>query len=121
MYVQNTESAAEKWCKENKVDVPTLTSIDEMIGYVKGESRCRVERSFDSLPQDFRNLLLAIAKLDTSDLTSIHNTGFKLRHYTKDGQLKIARAFRKVRLLSSQFPQNIREWEFTQIDKTLEG
>ena len=117
MYVQNTESAAEKWCKENKVDVPTLTSIDEMIGYVKGESRCRVERSFDSLPQDFRNLLLAIAKVDTSDLTSIHNTGFKLRHYTKDGQLKIARAFRKVRLLSKMFPEGVTEREFTLIER----
>ncbi|OOF51937.1 hypothetical protein BKK54_00940 [Rodentibacter genomosp. 1] len=117
MYVLETESAAEKFCREHQVAVPQLTSIDESLHYLKGESRYRVERSFDRLQQGFREFLLTIAEVDLSDLKSRHYSGYKLHHYTQQGQLKIARAFRKVRLLSKAFPQSITEREFLRIDR----
>ncbi|OOF45992.1 MULTISPECIES: hypothetical protein [Rodentibacter] len=117
MYVLETESAAEKFCKEHQVAVPQISSIDDSLHYLNGESRFRVERSFDRLQQGFREFLLTIAEVDLSDLKSRHHTGFKLHHYTEQGQRKIARAFRKVRLLSQAFPESITEREFLQIDR----
>lgn len=117
MYVQETESAAQKWCQANRAEVPQLGSVDDMVSYVTGESHYRVERSFDRLPQGVRELLLTIANVDFSDLKTSHCTGAKLKHYTQEGQLKIARAFRKVRSLSAMFPQGITEREFLQIDR----
>lgn len=117
MYVSEHESAAEKYCREHQVNVPTIASIDELVHYLTGESRYRVERSFDRLQQGFRELLLTIADVDLSDLKSSHHTGMKLHHYTAQGQKKIAKAFRKVRLLSKAFPEGITESEFSRIDR----
>lgn len=116
MYVLETESAADKFCKEHQIAVPHISSFDDSLHYL-GESRFRVERSFDHLQKGFRELLLTIAEVDLSDLKSRHYTGFKLHHYTEQGQRKIARAFRKVRLLSQAFPESITEREFLQIDR----
>lgn len=118
MYVLDGESAAEKWCQANQVTTPKLASLDDVVGFVNGESRYRVERSFDRLPQGFREFLLNdIAKVDMGDLKSIHCSGTKLHHYTEQGQRKIARAFRKVRLLSKMFPEGVTEREFTLIER----
>lgn len=116
MYVLETESAAEKFCKEHQVAVPKISSIDDSLHYL-GESRFRVERSFDRLEQGFKTLLLTIADVTLRDLKSAHFSGLKLHHYTEQGQRKIARAFRKVRLLSKAFPESITESEFLQIDR----
>ncbi|BFU60737.1 MULTISPECIES: hypothetical protein [Rodentibacter] len=116
MYVLENESAAEKFCRERQIDVPNITNFDDSLCYLKEESRFRVERSFDRLPQGLREFLLKVANVDLSDIKSRHCTGFKLHHYNNQGQRKIALAFRKVRLLSNAFPESITEREFSQID-----
>lgn len=95
---------------------PNIQSWSDILHFI-GASRYRVERAFDRLSPDFRDLLLAIGGLEKADLTAGHLSGARLHHYTQAGQLKIARALRKVRLLSNAFPQGIREGEFTQIDR----
>ncbi|BBF10815.1 TPA: hypothetical protein ACUM35_001528 [Haemophilus influenzae] len=113
-----TESAAEKWCRVNQVKVPEIRSFDDAL-HSLSKSQFRVEREFDGLQQGFREMLLELADLDFSDLRAGHLTGTKLHHYTEQGQRKIARALRKVRLLSGMFSQGVTEREFTQIDKTM--
>ena len=72
-----------------------------------------------NLSQGEREILLAMAELDINDLVSTTFSGEKLHHYTENGQRKIAKAFRKVRLISGMFPKGITEREFTLIDKEL--
>ena len=115
MYVSATESVAEQYCKANQIDVPNVKNWDDGQHFL-GNSKFRVERAFDNCPKWLKTELLALARVDIADLVNGHHSGLKLHHYTEEGQTKIARAFRKVRLLSSLFPQNIREREFTQID-----
>ena len=102
MYVSGKESAAAKFCKENQIAVEPVQSWGD----------CR-------LSQGEREILLAMAELDINDLVSTTFSGEKLHHYTENGQRKIAKAFRKVRLISGMFPKGITEREFTLIDKAL--
>ena len=114
-FEDETESAAEKWCRVNQVKVPEIRSFDDVL-HLLSKSQFRVEREFDGLQQGFREMLLELADLDFSDLRAGYLTDTKLHHYTEQGQRKIARALRKVRLLSGMFSQGVTEREFTQID-----
>ena len=71
--------------------------------HVIGKSRYRVEYAFSNLSQGEREILLAMAELDINDLVSTTFSGEKLHHYTENGQRKIAKAFRKVRLIRECF------------------
>ena len=112
MYVSGKESAAAKFCKENQIAVEQVKSWGDC-RHVIGKSRYRVEYAFSNLSQGEREILLAM------DLVSTTFSGEKLHHYTENGQRKIAKAFRKVRLISGMFPKGITEREFTLIDKAL--
>ena len=118
MYVSGKESAAAKFCKENQIAVEQVQSWGDC-HHVIGKSRYRVEYAFSNLSQGEREILLAMAELDINDLVSTTFSGEKLHHYTENGQRKIAKAFRKVRLISGMFPKGITEREFTLIDKAL--
>lgn len=118
MYVSSQESAAEKYCKENQIAVEQVRSWGDC-RHVIGKSRFRVEYAFNHLSKGKKGILLAMAELDINDLVSTTFSGEKLHHYTENGQRKIAKAFRKVRLISGMFPKGITEREFTLIDKAL--
>lgn len=118
MYVSSQESAAEKYCKENQIAVEQVRSWGDC-RHVIGKSRFRVEYAFNHLSKGKKGILLAMAELDINDLVSATFSGEKLHHYTENGQRKIAKAFRKVRLISGMFPNGITEREFTLIDKAL--
>ena len=118
MYVSSQESAAEKYCKENQIAVEPVRSWGDC-RHVIGKSRYRVEYAFNNLSQGERDILLAMAKLDISDLVSSTFSGEKLHHFTETGARKIGKAFRKVRLISGMFPKGITEREFTLIDNAL--
>ena len=118
MYVSSQESAAEKFCKANQIAVEPVRSWGDC-RHVIGKSRFRVEYAFNNLSKGERNILLAMAELDINDLTSRTLSGEKLHHFTENGQRKIAKAFRQVRLISGMFPKGITEREFTLIDKAL--
>ena len=118
MYVSSQESAAEKYCKENQIAVEQVRSWGDC-RHVIGKSRFRVEYAFNNLSKGEKEILLAMAELDINDLVSTTFNGEKLHHYTENGQRKIAKAFRKVRLISGMFPKGITEREFTLIDKEL--
>lgn len=118
MYVSGNESAAEKFCKENQITVEPVQSWGDC-RHVIGKSRYRVEYAFNNLTKYDRGNLLEMAELDISDLVSSTFSGEKLYHFTENGQRKIGRAFRKVRLISGMFPKGITEREFTLIDKAL--
>ena len=66
-----TESAAEKWCRVNQVNVPEIRSFDDVL-HSLSKSQFRVEREFDGLQQGFREMLLELADLDFSDLRAGH-------------------------------------------------
>ena len=119
MYVAGKESAAEKFCKENQIEVEPVKSWGDC-RHVIGKSRYRVEYAFNNLTKYNRRNLLEMAELDISDLVSTTFSGEKLHHFTENGKRKIGKAFRfKVRELSKQFPEGITEREFTLIDKAL--
>lgn len=118
MYVSGNESAAEKFCKENQITVEPVQSWGDC-RHVIGKSRYRVEYAFNNLTKYDRGNLLEMAELDISDLVRSTFSGEKLHHFTENGQRKIAKAFRKVRLISEMFPKGITEREFTLIDKAL--
>ena len=113
-----TESAAEKWCRVNQVKVPEIRSFDDAL-HSLSKSQFRVDLGGRRIHKKKREMLLELADLDFSDLRAGHLTGTKLHHYTEQGQRKIARALRKVRLLSGMFSQGVTEREFTQIDQTM--
>lgn len=113
-----TESAAEKWCRVNQVKVPEIRSFDDVL-HSLSKSQFRVEREFDGFTTRLSRNAVGISRFRFSDLRAGHLTGTKLHHYTEQGQRKIARALRKVRLLSGMFSQGVTEREFTQIDKTM--
>ena len=119
MYVSGKESAAEKFCKENQIEVEPVKSWGDC-RHVIGKSRYRVEYAFNNLTKYNRRNLLEMAELDISDLVSTTFSGEKLHHFTENGKRKIGKAFRfKVRELSKQFPEGITEREFTLNDKAL--
>ena len=119
MYVSGKESAAEKFCKENQIEVEPVKSWGDC-RHVIGKSRYRVEYAFNNLTKYNRRNLLEMAELDISDLVSTTFSGEKLHHFTENGKRKIGKAFRfKVRELSKQFPEGITESEFTLLDKAL--
>ncbi|WP_241013552.1 hypothetical protein [Aggregatibacter actinomycetemcomitans] len=115
MYVSATESVAEQYCKVHQIDVPIVKNWDGGQHFL-GNSKFRVKRAFDNCPEWLKTELLALARVESANLVKAHHSGLKLHHYTEAGQAKIARAFRKVRLLSGLFSQNITERELSQID-----
>ena len=88
------------------------------VGAIAATLSAKVAIAWNTLSGE-REILLAMAELDINDLVSTTFSGEKLHHYTENGQRKIAKAFRKVRLISGMFPKGITEREFTLIDKAL--
>lgn len=106
MYVSGKESAAAKFCKENQIAVEQVKSWGDC-RHVIGKSRYRVEYAFSNLSQGEREILLAMAELDINDLVSTTFSGENYTTTPKTDNAKIAKAFRKVRLISGMFPKGI--------------
>ena len=82
-------------------------------------SRHAVERDFDSLDLELKQIIIALADIDQEDLAEQYTKGYKLRQYNTKGQLKIADAVHKVRRISNHFSHGIRKSDFMKIDRGL--
>lgn len=83
-------------------------------------SQYRVEREFDSLPRELKDIIIALADLETEDLIKDYAKGYKLRDYTEKGQYKIAKAVKKCRDISDHFSRGITAKDFTLIDGEIQ-
>lgn len=82
-------------------------------------SKYRVERSFDSISLEDRQIIFALAGLNANDQRDPHREATKLRHFTQEGQEKIANAYKRIRDLARALPPDITKKEFYQIDNEI--
>lgn len=121
MYVSIDECAAQKWCALHNVDVPNIRSWTEALQFIK-RSQYQVERSFNALSWEDKELLIVLADIEPTDQVDPFAHASKLHHFNKTGQRKLAHALRKIRVLSARFPRGISTADFFNIDlHILEG
>ncbi|MEB3457156.1 hypothetical protein [Pasteurella multocida] len=82
-------------------------------------SKHRVEREFDKMPSDEKEIVFALAKIVPLDQVNSSIKPQNLRDFTKSGQRKIAKAFQKIRVISNRLPQGISINEFYLTDKEV--
>lgn len=82
-------------------------------------STYRVEREFDKMPDDDKEIIFALAKINPMDQVNPSKKPQYLRDFTQSGQRKIAKAFQKIRAISNRLPQGISINEFYLIDQEV--
>ncbi|MFD1806230.1 hypothetical protein ACFSAV_07600 [Pasteurella oralis] len=83
-------------------------------------SENRVERHFDKMPQDEKEIIFALAGIEKEHLIRTSKKPKYLRDFTESGQIKIARAYKKIRKIANRLPQGISMSEFSKIDKEVQ-
>ncbi|HDR1858544.1 hypothetical protein ACFGYG_04755 [Pasteurella multocida] len=82
-------------------------------------SKYSVERHFDKMPQDEKEIIFALAGIEKEHLINSTKNPKYLRDFTESGQIKIARAYKKIRTIANRLPQSINIKEFLKIDKEV--
>ncbi|MCL7832906.1 hypothetical protein M8976_04075 [Pasteurella multocida] len=82
-------------------------------------SNYRVERFFDRMPQDEKEIIFALAQIDQMDQVNPGKKPKYLRDFTREGIRKIAKAYQKIRKISNRLPQCISINEFYLIDEEV--
>ncbi|OOS01070.1 hypothetical protein B0186_04855 [Canicola haemoglobinophilus] len=91
-----------------------------LVWHVLDKSGNPVERAFDSLEREYKEIVLALADVESSDLVNpVSNQQSKLKHYTQIGRRKIAIAMFKIRMISKAFPAQMTIKDFINIDETM--
>ncbi|WP_109079270.1 hypothetical protein [Aggregatibacter kilianii] len=83
------------------------------------QSKNEVERVFNKMAKEKKDVILAYADIRTSDLLDPYSKGRKLGDYTPEGQDKIAEAVKKIREIANEFPPVLTKANFKQIDKEV--
>lgn len=120
MYISMDQCFAQEWCKANNVEVPIIEK-NNWVGFfpLLKRSQYRVERAFNNLLPEQQEILKALADIEPTDLTDIHQSGCKLHHFTREGQRKAAKALRTLRQISQQFPTGVAVSDFFKIDYSI--
>lgn len=118
MYVSATECAAQKYCELHGIAVPEVRSFADLHHFFN-KSKYAVERAFNDLPMEEREILKALADIEDEDLTDPFLSGNQLSHYTKEGQCKLAKGLRLMRTISNRFPKMVCIADFYRIDRQI--
>lgn len=82
-------------------------------------SKYRVERCFDRISAEEKDIIFALACIEPNDQINPYAKATRLRHFTQEGQAKIANAYKRIRDLACALPQGITRREFHQIDNEI--
>lgn len=89
------------------------------IRHILHQSKYEVERVFDNMVKEKKDVILAYANVQTEDLLDPYSRGRKLSDYTQEGQDKIALAVKMIREIAREFPPVITAADFKRIDKEV--
>ncbi|NYA28101.1 hypothetical protein [Haemophilus haemolyticus] len=122
-----TESAAEKWCRVNNVTIEKIRSFEELLSSVRN-GKYRVEYYFDNASNEDKELMIKLAsnaifganQLLTSDQINPYKKS-RLRDFTLEGQLKISAFFENLASLRRRMlPPVVTKKEFLLINQSSE-
>lgn len=79
-----------------------------------------VERAFDGLEKEYKEIVLAIADVESSDLVNpVRYQGLKLCHYNEMGRRKIGKAMFVISVIRKAFPAQMTIKDFINIDEKI--